>query len=145
MSGLKSNKNFELPVGSNSVLDIQEYFEHIIKKHESVADNLPIRMHGNNIENTITFKMKTGYYLDLLSPDIMKIVGSTKSKMIKDENCESVSHLKITEVGLVQCNIVNNDYHPDFRVMYTSVPNILFGQLLDISFKNIVFLKIFSS
>ena len=88
MSGLKSNKNFELPVWSNSVLDIQEYFEHIIKKHESVADNLPIRMHGNNIENTITFKMKTGYCLHLLSPDIMKIVGSTKSKMIKDENCE---------------------------------------------------------
>ena len=55
------------------------------------------------------------------------------------------SHLKITEVGLFQCNIVNNDYQPDSRVMYTSVPNILFGQLLDISFKNLVFLKTFSS
>ena len=145
MSGLKSNENFELPAGSNSVLDIQDYFEHIIKKHETVADNLSIRLCGNNIENTITFKMKTGYYLDLLSPDIMKMVGSTNSKMIKEENSERVSRLKITEVGLVQCNIVNNDYQPDSRVTYTSVSNILFDQLLDISFKNFIFLKIINS
>ena len=145
MSGLKSNESFDLPAGSNSVLDIQDYFEHIIKKHETVADNLSIRLCGNNIENMITFKMKTGYYLDLLSSDIMKMVGSTKSKMVKEENNERVSRLKVTKVGLVQCNIVNSDYQPDSRVTYTSVPNILFDQLLYISFKNYIFLKIFNS
>ena len=62
----------------------------------------------------------------------MKILGSTKSKITKDENGENVSHLEITEVILFYCNIVKNDYQEDSRVLYTFVPNKSFGQLLDI-------------
>ena len=73
----------------------------------------------------------------------MKLLGSTKSNVNKDENDENVPHLKITEVVLIRCNIVNNDYQQDSRVLYTFVRNKLFGQLLDISPKNFIFLKIF--
>ena len=83
----------------------------------------------NKIENRIAFKIKIGYYLELLTPETMKLLGSTKSKINKDENGESVPHLKITEVKLVHCNIVNNDYQQDSRALYTFVPNKSFGQL----------------
>ena len=73
----------------------------------------------------------------------MKLLGSTKSNVNKDESDENVPHLKITEVVLIHCNIVNNDYQQDSRVLYTFVRNKLFGQLLDISPKNFIFLKIF--
>ena len=86
--------------------------------------------------------MKTGYYLKLLTPETMKLLGGTKSKIIKDENSKNVSRLEITEVVLIHCNIVNNDYHQDLRVLYTFVPNKSFGQLLDISPKNRVLIKI---
>ena len=75
----------------------------------------------------------------------MKLVGSTKSKITKDENGKNVPHLEITEVVLIHCNIVNNDYQRDSKVLYTFVPNKLFGQLLDVSPKNFIFLKTFNS
>ena len=65
----------------------------------------------------------------------MKLLGSTKIKITKNENVENVPHLEIAEVVLVHCNIVNNDYQQDSTVLYTFVPNKLFGQLLDISGK----------
>ena len=75
----------------------------------------------------------------------MEFVGSAKSKITKDENVENVPHTEITEVVLVHCNIVKNDYQQDSRVLYTFVPNKSFGQLLNISLKNFMFLKIFNS
>ena len=72
----------------------------------------------------------------------MKLLGSTESKITKDENGKNVPHLEITEEILVHCNIVNNDYQQDSRVLYTFVPNKPFGNLLDISPKNYIFLKI---
>ena len=87
----------------------------------------------NEIENRIMFKMETGYYLELLTPETMKLLGSTKNKITKDENGENVPHLEITEVVLVHCNIVNNSYPQNSRVLYTFISNKLFGQLLDIS------------
>ena len=71
----------------------------------------------------------------------MKLLGSTANKKIKDKNGENVPHLEITEVVLVHCNIVNNDYQQDSRVLYTFVPNKLFGSLLEISPANHIFLK----
>ena len=71
----------------------------------------------------------------------MKLLGSTKSKITKDENGENMPYLEITEVVLVHWNIVNNDYQKDSRVLYTFVPNKSFGQLLDISPKNYIFEK----
>ena len=72
----------------------------------------------------------------------MKLLGSTKSKITKDEN---VPYLEITEVVLMHCNVVHNSYQQNSRVMYTFVPNKLFGQLLDISPKNFIFWKAFDS
>ena len=71
----------------------------------------------------------------------MKLLGSTRSKITKDENGENVPHLEITKVVLIHCNIVNNDYRQDSRVLYTFAPNKSFGQLLNISPKNFTFLK----
>ena len=99
----------------------------------------------NKIENRITFKMKTGYYLEILMPKTMKLLGSTESRITKYKNGENVPHLEITEVVLIHCIIVNNDYQQDPKVLYTFVPNKLFGQLLDISSKNFIFLKTFNS
>ena len=67
----------------------------------------------------------------------MKLLGSTKSKMTKDKNGENVPHFEISEVVLIQCNIVNNDYNQDSRVQYTFIPNKSFGQLVDISPKSL--------
>ena len=75
----------------------------------------------------------------------MKLLGSTENKITKDKNGENVPHLEITEVVLVHCNIVNNDYQQDSRVLYTSVPNKPFGSLLEISIANHIFLKTFNS
>ena len=71
----------------------------------------------------------------------MKLLGSTKSKITKNENGENVADLEVTEVTIVHCKIVNNNS----RVLYTFVPNKSFGQLLDISPKNFIYLKAFHS
>ena len=79
----------------------------------------------NKIENRITFKIKNGYYLELLTPETMKLLGSTESKITKDKNGENVPHLEITELVLVHCNLVNNDYQQDSRILYTFAKNHL--------------------
>ena len=121
------NDNFELPNESYLISDIQDHFQYILKDN---TDNPSIRLYRNKIQNRVTFKIKTGYYLELLTPETMKLLGSTENKITKDKNGENVPHLEITEVVLVHCNIVNNDYQQDSRVLYTFVPNKLFGTLL---------------
>ena len=69
----------------------------------------------------------------------MKIFGSTKNKISKNENGENVPHLEITEVVLVHCNIINNSYQQDSIILYIFTPNKSFGQLLNISLKNFIF------
>ena len=90
-----------------------------------MTDNL---QYVNQIENRITFRIKTEYYLELLKPETMKLLASTKSKITKDKNRGNVPRLEITEAVLVHCNIVNNGYQQDSRVLYTDAPNKLFGQ-----------------
>ena len=68
------NEEFELPDGSYSVTDIQEYSQHIIKKHETVTDNSSIKLYINEIENRVTFKIKTGYDLDFLMSETTKLL-----------------------------------------------------------------------
>ena len=80
------NDKFELPHGLYSVSDIQDYFEYTLKKHREKFDNPSIRIYVNEIENRIKFKIKTGYYLELLTPEMMKILRSTKNKIPKDKN-----------------------------------------------------------
>ena len=129
---------FELHDGSYSVSNIQDYFEYILEKHVEDIDEPSVQMYANEIENRITFKIKNGYNLELLTPET-KLVGSTKNKITEDKNRENVPHLEITEVVLVHCNIVNNDYQQDSRVLYTFVPNKPCGSLLEISPTNHIF------
>ena len=99
----------------------------------------------NKIENRITFEKKTGYYLEILTPETINLLQSTRNKIANNENGEYVPHLETTEVVLIHCIIVNNDYHQqDSRVMYTFVPNKSFSQLLDISHENFIFSRIFN-
>ena len=139
------NQQFELPDGSNAISDIQDYFEYILKKHSESVDNPSIRTYINRIEDRITFKIKNGYYLELLTPETMNLLGSTESKITKDKNGENVPHLEVIELVLVHCNLVNNDYQQDSRILFTFVPNKTFGSILEISPTNQVFLKTFNS
>ena len=75
----------------------------------------------------------------------MKLLGSIKSKIAKEERGENVPLFEITEVLLVHCNIANNDYQHGSRVLYTFVPNKSFGSLLEVSSTNHIFLKTFTS
>ena len=136
-----NNNKFKI----SALSDIQDYFEYILKKHCESVDNPSIRIYINRIENRITFKIKSGYYLELLTPETMKLLGSTESKITKDKNGENVPHLEAVELALVHCNLVNNDYQQDSRILYTFVPNKTFGSLLEISPTNQVFLKPFNS
>ena len=116
------NEEFELPDGSYFISDIQDYFEYILKRHGVNTVDPSLRIYTNKIENRITFKIKT----ELLTPETMKLLRITKSK-IKDENGENVPSLEITEVVLIHCNVVNNSYQQNSRVLYTFVPNKSFG------------------
>ena len=143
------NDTFDLPDGSYSVADIQDYFEFIIKKHETLTENLPVQIYMNKIKNRIVFKIKTGYKLELLTPETMKLLGSTKKDVDKDKNGENVPKLESVEVVLVHRNLVQNDYQHTSNVLFTFVPNKEFGQLINISpysltMMNTVNTKIFS-
>ena len=104
-----------------------------------------VKIYINKIENRITFRIKKGHSFELLTLETMKLLGSTENKITKDKNGENVPHLEITEVVLVHCNIVNNDYQQVSRVLYTFFPNKPFGSLLEISPTNHIFLKTFNS
>ena len=97
ISALTWNKKFELPDRSYSISDIQDYFEYILKERSENADNPPIRIYVNRTENRITFKIKSGYYLELLTPETMKFFGCAESKITKDGNGENVPHLEVVE------------------------------------------------
>ena len=92
---------FELPDGLYSVSDIKDYFEYILKKHGEDIDKLSIQIYVKKIENRVTFKIKNGYSLELVTPETMKSCGSTENKITKDKNGENVLHLETTEVLLV--------------------------------------------
>ena len=128
MSAPTWNDKFELPDVSN----IQDYFEYILKKHIEDIDE-------PSVQNSI------GYSLELLTTETMKFLGSTENKITKDKNGENVPKLEITEVVLVHCNILNNDYQQDLTALYTFVPNKPFASLLEISQIKHIFLKTFNS
>ena len=135
------NETFELPDGSFNISEIQDYIEYIIKKHETIGKNAPILIYANKISNRIVFKIKTGYKLELLSKETVKLLGSTKDTTDVDKNSENVPRLENVEVVLVHCNLVNNSYQQASRVLFTFVPNKQYGQLISISPNSLVFLK----
>ena len=135
-SALTWRDEFELPDGSYSISDIQDYFEYILKKHSENVDNPSIRVYVNKIENKITFKIKNGYYLELLTRETIKLVGSAE---------KNVPHIELVELVLVHCNLVNNDFQQYSRILYTFVPNKPFGNSLEISSTSHIYLKTFNS
>ena len=144
ISAPKWNDKFELPAASYSVSDIPYYFEYILKNHGKNTDKQSVQIYVNKNGNNVTFKVN-GYSLELLIPETMKLLRSTENEITKDKIGENVPHLEITEVVLVHCNIVNNDYQQDSRVLYTFVSNKPFGSLLEVSPINHIFLKTFNS
>ena len=77
--------------------------------------------------------MKTDYQLELLTPEAMKLLGSTKKDVNSDKNSENVPKLESVEVVLIHCNLVKNDYQHTSKVLFSFVPNKQFGQLINFS------------
>ena len=102
------------------------------QKHEILAKNSPVQIYPNKIKNRIVFKVKTGYKLELLSSDTMKLLGSTKKGVDQDKNGEDVPNLESVEVVLVHFNLVNNSCQQALKVLFTFVPNKQCGQLINI-------------
>ena len=98
-----------------------------------MTENPSIQIYPNKIENRIVFTIKTGYKLELLTPETMKLLGSTKKDVDKDKNRENVPKLESVEVVLVYCNLVKNDYQHTSKVLFSFVLNKKFGQLINIS------------
>ena len=115
------NDTFNLPDGSYSVFDIQDYFEYIIKKHETIADNPPVQIYANKIKNRIVFKIKTGYKLELLTKEIMrnKRNNAIIRKLKKDIDQNKMGSYR--------------DYQHASKVLFIFVPNKQFGQLITIT------------
>ena len=126
------NDTFDLPDGSYSVSDIQDYFEYIIKKHETIADNPPVQVYVNKIKNRIFLKIKTGYKLELLTKETMQLLGNSKEDIDQNNNGELVPRLETVEVVLVYCNLVNNSYQQASKVLFIFAPNKQFCQLITI-------------
>ena len=129
------NDTFNLDDGSYSVSDIQDYFEYIIKKYETIEDiyNPPIIPYVNIIKNTIIFNIKTGYKLEFLSKETKMLLGSSSNIIDSDKDGELVPKLENVEVVLVHCNLVNNNYQQASKVLFTFVPNRQFSILIAIT------------
>ena len=115
------------------VSEIQDYFQYIIKNHESITDNPPVKIYVNNIKNRIVFKIKTNYKLELLSKEKTQLLGSSKKDIDQNKDGEIVPRLETAEVVLVHCNLLNNNYQQASKVLFTFVPNKQFGQLITIT------------
>ena len=135
------NDTFDVPDGSYSIAALQNYFEYIIKKHETIADIYPVLIYVNEINNRIVFKIKSGFKLELLSKETMKLLGSSTDTIDGDKNSESVPKLESVDLVLVHCNLVNNSYQQASKVLFTFVPNKKYGQLVTVSPETLIMLK----
>ena len=95
-----------------------------------MTENPPVRIYVNQIKNRIVSKIKTGYKLELLASETMKLLGSTKRNCDNDKDGENVPKLESVEVVLVHCNLVKNDYQHTSKVLFTFIPNKQFRQLI---------------
>ena len=146
ISGPTWNETFDLSDRSYLIASIQDYFEYVIKKHETITNNIsPILIYPNKVNNHIVFKIKTGYKLELLLKETMVLLGSTSDVIDNDKDSEQVPKLETIEVVLVHCNLVNNGYQQSSRVLYTFVLNKQYGQLINISPHTLVMLKIMNA
>ena len=124
------NDTFDVPDGSYSIAARQNYFEYIINKHETVTGTYPVLIYVNETNNRTVFKIKSGYKLELLSKETVKLLETSKSVIDSDKNSELVPKLESVDLVLMHCNLVNNDYQKASRVLFTFVPNRSYGQLM---------------
>ena len=88
-----------------------------------MTENPPVQIYSNKIKNKIVFKIKTGYKLELLTLETMKLLGSAKKDVDSDKNSEDVPKLESVEVVLVHCNLVKNDYQHKSNALFSFAPN----------------------
>ena len=129
-----------MPDGSYSIAALQNYFEYITKKHETIADVSPVLIYVNKINSRIAFKIKSGYKLELLS-ETMRLLGSSGDTIDGNKNSELVPKLESVDFVLVHCNLVNNNYQQASKVLFTFVPNKKYGQLITVSPNLLIMLK----
>ena len=135
------NDTFDAPDSSYSISALQNYFEYIIKKHETITDVSPVLIYANEINNRIVFKIKSGYKLELLPKETMKLLGSSSDTTDGDKNSELVTKLESVDLVLVHCNVVNSSYQQASKVLFTFAPNKKYGQLITISPETLILLK----
>ena len=132
---------FEVPDGSYSVSNIQDYAEYVTKKHETLIIVPSIHVYINRVNNRLLFKIKVRYKLELQTLETMALFGSTEKIIDKTKNGEKVLRLEAVEVVLVQCSLVNNQYQQNSEVLYTFTPNKSYAYLLNVEQSNLDFLK----
>ena len=106
-----------------------------------MTENPPIQIYPNKIKHRIVFKIKTGYKLELLTPETMILLGSTRKDVNADINSENLPKLESFEVVLVHCNLVKNDYQHSSKVLFSFFPNKQFGQLINISLNTLTMMN----
>ena len=131
ISGPTWSETLDLPDGSYEISDIQDCFSKMINKHEKVETNeeSTILIYPNGVKSRIVFKIKTGYKLELLSKETQKLLGDGPI-IDKDKNSKNVPQLDQVEYVLLHCNIVENDYLQNSKLLYEFVPDKKFGQLI---------------
>ena len=115
-----------------SISDMQDYFEYIIRKHETIADNPPVQIYVNKIKNKLVFK---------ITEEAMKLLGSSKKDIDHNKDGEVVAKLEPVEVVSVHCNLVNNNYQQASNVLFTFAPNKQLDQLITITPHSLTMLK----
>ena len=139
------NDTFDVPDGSYSIAALQNYFEYIMKKHETITNVSPVLIYVNETNNRIVFKIKSRYKLELLSKETMKLLGSSSDTIDGDNNSELAPKLESVDLVLVHCNVVNNSYQQASKVLFTFAPNKKYGQLITISPETLIMLKTVNS
>ena len=125
-----------LPGGSYEISQIQNYFlDEVIETHESNVksnEQSQILIYANRILNRVTFRIKTGYKLELLTNETMRLLGDGPI-IDTTKNGENVPKLEIVRNVLVFCNLVQDAYLQDSKLLFSFVPNSKFGSLLSIT------------
>ena len=127
--------------GSYSIAALQNYFEYFIKKHETIADISPVLIYVNEINNRIFLKIKSGYKLELLLKETMRLLGSSTNTIDGDKNSKLVPKLESVDLVSVHSNLVNNSYQQASKLLFTLVPNKKYGQLITVSTETLIMLK----
>ena len=122
-----------------TLLQIFKTIFFIIKKHETITaiEESPVLIYANKIKNRIVFKTKTGYKLELVTNETMKLLGDGPT-IDTNKNGDNVPELENVHSVLVRCNVVHNDYLQNSKLLYTFVPDKGFGQLLSVQLKTLM-------